>query len=96
MVGKANFVYWQESPHEEIPNEPMFLVVSSEKGLDCASPITGQTLIETYGIPVPLFPDLATWKREVDSKRRCCHCWATIKTNADYRHHMQRYWGTLR
>ena len=92
MSGKAKFVHWVDSPFandpvDPIQSEPMFNVISNDRGINNGSTVTGESLLEIYGIAVPLFPDLKTWKREVENKRRCKHCWKVIRNLADGENH---------
>lgn len=91
MSGRAKFVHWLVSPFSDIPSEPMFNVISNDKGLPNGSTIGGGTLLATYGINLPLFPDLKTWRRETEAKRKCFRCWASLRgTQADYVNHLDR------
>ena len=88
MSGKAKFVFWQESPFDDIPSEPMFNVTHYEDDPKLiGSTLCGATLMQTYGISIPLFPDLKTWKHFVDKKERCRYCWMAMKGPKDIARH---------
>lgn len=87
MSGKAKFVHWMITGFDDIPNEPMFNVIENDKGYNNGSTVTGEALLQVYGIPVPLFPDLKTWKHETQAKRRCFRCWKVTRGFRDWLHH---------
>lgn len=87
MSGRAKFVFWLTSEFPDIPSEPMFNVIENDRGINNGSTVCGQNLIDTYGIPVPLFPSLETWRRETAEKRRCFRCWRVTRGAADLAHH---------
>src|SRR5258708_9813282 len=87
MSGRANFFHGMVSPFEDIPSEPMFNVISNDKSLPNGSTIGGGTLLTQYGINLPMFPSLETWKQETEAKRKCFRCWAVTRGNEDLLHH---------
>lgn len=90
MSGRAKFVHWLVSPFDDIPSEPMFNVVENDKGLPNGSTVCGSTAMAVYGISIPLFPDLKTWKQLTEKKKRCFRCWGTLRgTMADYVRHIE-------
>lgn len=95
MSGRAKFVHWLVSPFEDIPSEPLFNVVENDKGLPNGSTIGGGTLMTQYGINLPLFPDLKTWQRETDAKRKCFRCWASVRGATDLQRHREKQHGEV-
>lgn len=89
MAGKAKFVFWWEGAVEDGQPVPFFNVVENDRGLENGSTVDGDSLLKDYGIPVPLFPDFKTWKREVSLKRRCFRCWAVVRGHRDLLRHRQ-------
>lgn len=67
----------------------MFNVIENDKGINNGSTVGGQQLISVYEIPVPLFPDLKTWRNETESKRRCFRCWAVTRGATDNIRHRE-------
>lgn len=93
MSGRAKFVHWLVTGFEDMPNEPMFNVISNDKGINNGSTVTGDSLLKEYGIPLPIFPSLKTWQSETAAKRRCFRCWAVIRGAADGAHHREKVHG---
>jgi len=77
MSGRATFVFWWENAGDNNEHLPFFNVVENDKGMINGSTVDGDALLAEYGIPLPLFPDFKTWKREVEAGRKCRHCWAS-------------------
>lgn len=78
---KPHFKYWLDNEYMDRP-EPIF-------GLQVAtgvSDVSGETVLAA-GFPLPLFPSVETWRREVLSKRRCGRCWAAVRGHSDLERH---------
>lgn len=93
MSGQAKFVFWLVSQFDDIASEPMFTVLQNDKGIANNSTVGGAQLLQVYGIPLPLFPDLKTWQMETAAKRRCFRCWAVIRGANDGLHHRETVHG---
>src|SRR5258708_32082932 len=87
MSGRANFFHGMVSPFEDIPSEPMFNVISNDKSLPNGSTIGGGALLTQYGINLPMFPSLETWKQENEAKQKFFPRWAVTPRNENLRHH---------
>jgi hypothetical protein len=77
---KARFVHYLVEFLER--PEPMFQAPDR-------STVCGQSLIDRYGLPLPLFPSYETWITLVAAKKRCGRCNAALRGGADLANHYQ-------
>jgi hypothetical protein len=52
------------------------------------SDVSVETLLKN-GRGIPYTPSYEFWKKEVGLKRRCGHCWRSLRGPQDLNHHMQ-------
>lgn len=75
---KARFAYYM-SEYLDRP-EPIFRAPDG-------SSVGGDTIINRYGLPVPLFPSYETWLKLVAEKKRCGRCYAALRGLPDLTNH---------
>lgn len=75
MKGKAVFSFY-DAIGLNGEQTPCFTVVKDEFGDANYSTVSGETLLSTFRMPLPLFPSYETWKHQIENKEKCKYCYA--------------------